>query len=225
MLKDKLKQTSETIKNVQTLSTEAYLHRKYSRFYADVQSLLPTVQRIEQAAQYLKNDRQDGQVAEVTGIVTLLNGMINQIGKHELPLQDKVEQLKTSVTQVDAQMREKWKTYVQERTRETLNVLHLSLGLFDDPQSTKNVINGLHEVLRIWPLHSNTPANLDELMKQAGEIIAQLQLDDKTQAFLEKMLSGEARVSDMTPDILTWLQNNHYAQNLTLGFVNLGRSV
>lgn len=115
---------------------------------------------------------------------------------------------------VDATKRE-WKEFYHETTSGIRNTLHLFQSI--KPEEVGMCISKLNSA-QMWEQASLK--SLDDLklgVQSAKKFIAH-NSDERVTAFLMKIYSGTARLSDLTPEVMAWIDKEKLAERITISF-------
>ena len=118
-------------------------------------------------------------------------------------------------THLKSQMRTEWGTHFSSfaPTVETLRVIE---GI--DPARVKKCLADIQPA-KAWSTSKASLEKLANALDDSSELIGELDLDDSIIMFLQKMTSGNARVSDLSYDLILWMKKEKIEDKVSLSFV------
>lgn len=134
------------------------------------------------------------------------------------PGTQKINKLSSQMDEVALSVKDTWKTYLRSETSRRIKALQAVESLVDDPTDIRMVINQTKDLELVWPIKAINVNKIDALKEQADLIITGLNVTEEVQAFLNLVIAEQAKLSDVNPTIMEWLDKNHLGKNLDIKF-------
>jgi DNA repair ATPase RecN len=119
-------------------------------------------------------------------------------------------------------LKDSWKLYAEECTRETLE-LHRLVSYLPEVETQQTTYQALIAHLEHYKEHIPlTPAQLtdfDECLQQLNQYLSNIEgLSTAVKKFLEKVLKDQATLANLTDEVLQWCRQGAHAQAFVVGF-------
>lgn len=125
--------------------------------------------------------------------------------------------LKTKSVAIADKIDTTWKNAASEYAEGIKGYLSMIGGISSDPQHAKDLldsidktVNGALSILAVNKLLSD--------VAEAQKIVETFSLNSEVEVFLKKVSSHQATVVDLTPNVLTWLEENGLIDRLKIRF-------
>lgn len=225
MIRAKIAQAKDLIEKVSSEQTLVSQHKQYLAFLSELEDKLPQLNDYQQSSQAIQEQRPgDFGGQDVTGIINKINVMLAALQNgSELPKKNMVNQLSSEVKELEKELKAAWQEYVLSTTRNSLGVLESIKGILNDSSKIDDAIKKLLRIQKKWPVADKTFQDLAGALEEARQIIQDLNAGEEVQKFLELVSSMKARVSDLKPEILDWLEKQSLTNNLEITFTNSQR--
>ncbi|GBF31835.1 hypothetical protein DCCM_0019 [Desulfocucumis palustris] len=225
MIRAKIAQAKELIDKVSAGQILASYYKQYAAFLSELDNRLPQLKRYQQSSQVLQEQRPENfRGQDVTGIINKISLMLSSLQDgSDPPKKNMVIQLTSQVNELEEKLKKAWQAYASSISRNSLGLLESTKGVLNDPSKIDDVINKLALIQSQWPVANNTLQDLTNALEEALQIIQDLNAGEDVQKFLELVFSRKARVSDLKPEVLEWLENQGLTDNLEISFANSQR--
>lgn len=222
MLSDKLVKAKELIEKVSVEQNLVAQYNQYSTFLTDLEGLIPQLNNYKQACQILQGYQpEEFSGIDVTGIIIQIDAILNILKKGtEPPRKNQIKQLAEEARTQEEQLKKNWKRHVIINTQDSLGVLNNIKGILDDSSKINEVIIKIEVLKSQWPVSNKTLQDLTATLEKALQIMQDLNAGEDVQKFLELVSARKARLSDLKPEILSWLQKQQLTKNLEITFAS-----
>jgi hypothetical protein len=149
---------------------------------------------------------------EIEGIPPKLKEMITN-GFVDIEM---AKDVKSRFTRVKTQMRKEWALHYSSYTP-TIETLHVIEGI--DADMVDKCLSDIQET-ETWTTNCSALERLSKALSESKSLIGELELDDDIIKFLQKMTSGEARVSDLNYDLILWMKKEGIEDKVRLSFAS-----
>lgn len=223
MLITKIAQAKVLISTVQIEEKKALEHKQYVKFLAELENQLPLLNGYTDTLEVLQKNRPgEFRNQDVTGILTKIKAILTILQSDELPKKADINGLVKEVSNLESELRKDWKKYVRKTTQDSLGVLDNVKGILTDTEKIDDVINKLKSLEQKWPVTKKTLQDLTDSLKEAQQIIQDLNAGEEVQKFLGLVSTGTATLYDIKPEILDWLKLKKLTKNLKINFAKRG---
>ena len=149
-----------------------------------------------------------------------LNELINNCGMsiYEYNLTtDLVTAFKTKVESFSSEVTITWKNAALHYSEGPKGYLSMIGGLTDNPSYAQNLSKEIDKAVNNTP-SSTTIRKLVSAVGEANKISDSFALSPDIESFLKKVASQQATVSDLSPDIIRWLEKKNLKDKLKVKF-------
>lgn len=126
-----------------------------------------------------------------------------------------VSNMNLKLSAIETSYKNLWPTYYRELTNNLLATLEIIKST--NPTQIRNIINEI-EKAKTYPLDKNILIKFSSELKNAENIINDLDLDDDVVYFLRKVNSGQANLLDLNEKIIDWLKKENLQGKIKLSF-------
>lgn len=116
-----------------------------------------------------------------------------------------IKQIETEISNIDISCSEGWKNYYLKNFKDLIGTLSLLRRVMNDMEIAR-ASYGISKYEKKWPITKNDIDDLNIAKKSAHDKIISLKIDKEIEQFLIKTTTGQANVSDLTNNILSWLR-------------------
>lgn len=218
---------TETIKN-STSAIKKHRTTIESKHHADTYA--KALKQLAQATESIKGTLDCATVMKESGIVSTplmdettrndLLACINDCGKglSEMKLtMEAVRLLKSKGDAFTAQIKIVWRDATQKYSDGSKGYLSMIGGLSNDPKRAKELAENISKTISGNPSIKAINSLVSDVA-EANQITEQFSLNPKIELFLQKVSSQGATVSDLTPEVLAWLQEKKLTSKLKIRF-------
>lgn len=218
---------TETIKN----STSAIKKRRAvieSKLHAETYA--KALKQLSQATESIKGALDCAAVMKESGIVstplmdegirdellTCLNDCGNGVSEMNLTL-DAVKLLKSKGDAFLSQVKIVWRDAAKKYSDGSKGYLSMIGGLCSDPKRARELAESITKTVAGDPSIKAAKSLVDDV-SEAKKMADEFSLNPEIEAFLKKVSSLQATVLDLTPGILSWLQEKNLTSKLKIRF-------
>ena len=126
-----------------------------------------------------------------------------------------VSNMNLKLSAIETSYKNLWPAYYRELTNNLLATLEIIKST--NPTQIRNIINEI-EKAKTYPLDKNILIKFSSELKNAENIINDLDLDDDVVYFLRKVNSGQANLLDLNEKIIDWLKKENLQGKIKLSF-------
>ena len=130
---------------------------------------------------------------------------------------DTVSVLLSTVKAATNEVKQVWQSRATSYAEGPKGYLMLIAGLTTDPQGARMLAARISDACKEAPTVKNVQSLMADLSK-AKEIISRFSIQPEIEAFLKKVSAQQATVYDLTPEILTWLNEQGLTGKLKVNF-------
>lgn len=227
MIRAKIAQAKDLIDKVSAEQILASQHKQYAAFLSEMEDSLPQLNDYQQSSQVLQEHLpEDFGGQDVTGIINKINVILAALQNgNGPPKKNMVTQLADEVKELEKELKASWQEYLSSTTQNSLGVLNSIKGILNDSSKIDDAIRKLLRIKKQWPVADKTFQDLVGALEESRQIIQDLNAGVDVQKFLELVSSRKARLSDLKPEILDWLQKQNLTKNLEITFANNQRGM
>lgn len=149
-------------------------------------------------------------------LLNCVNDCGNAIAERVLAL-DTVRLLQSKGDAVSVQIKVIWKDAAKKYSEGTKGYLSMIGGLSDNPQKARTLAESIDKAVSEEPSIKSI-TSLIENIAEAKKITNTFALNANIETFLRKISSQQATVADLTPEIVSWLQEKHLTKKIRLKF-------
>jgi hypothetical protein len=217
MLTDRISNTKDVMQRSKVLEEKIQKHQKYVDFLDAVskqkQKMMLIVDAISALHQY---DETRFPKADLSVLVTKLTDILNTFEAEQRKGQ--LHFLAKDLEEKSRLYQEKWHSFATSSMEDADRTLNSIRGLLENKQEIDEVIQSLRKISQLWPVSKKNVNYFDTLLQDAKSKVTRLQVSPSIQIFLEKVANQQASLSDITPEISDWLQQQDFAKNLIISF-------
>lgn len=132
---------------------------------------------------------------------------------------DMAKNARKRFNRVKCLMAEDWKSHFSKNYGPTIGTLRVIEGISAD--RARKCLTDI-DPAETWSPNTST-STLKKLARGLNDsscLIRELELDDNVVCFLQKMTSGDARVSDLTHDLMLWMKKEGIEDKVSLSFIS-----
>ena len=191
---------------------------------------LSAMQRLEQACETASEfiqSAQSIQAAALSDLAPLKNStqqdLFNSISvcgnaiEEQSLSKETVQVFLSALTTAKSELSTFWKENAAAYSDGARGYLSLISELTDDPSKSNALVKRISDALNSVPSASDVKKFTDNV-QAANDIISRYELKPEIEIFLKKVAAHRANLSDITPDILSWLQQKNLTQRLKINF-------
>jgi len=227
VIKAKMTEAKAMIEEIQVKQIRLAQYNAYSAFLGELNAKLPNLTLYAQVYETL-HEYQPTEFMEtdVKDILTKLNNLLKLLqNSTEQPKKILIGQLAQDIKIREDELKNAWRKYVTRSTRTSLGFLNSIKGILDDTSKVDQIIAGLIRIQDEWPVSKKVLNDLQDNLVNAQQVIKDLNVREDVRKFLELVSSRQARLTDVTPEILHWLNQQKLTKNLEIMFASHQRRV
>lgn len=154
----------------------------------------------------------DALANDLTDLLSKLKEMVsNGIVDIEMAIE-----IQKRFTRLKTQMRTEWESHYSRYTP-TIETLRVIEGI--DAEKVKKCLSEIKHA-DSWTGDRSSLERFAKAVSDSRNLIYKLELDDTIIKFLQKMTSGDARVSDLDYDLILWMKKEGIEDKVSLSFVS-----
>lgn len=190
---------------------------------ADLKDLKMTADRLKNLAEVLQAIQNSGVVSAILTKDQLddLNRWINTCGEktsnYSLSSAD-VSALKSVLNTCQVSAEQIWKASAAEKANGAYNSLNSLKELLPNRTNTEDLLRRLASSKSGLPKSSRAVNEFVSDVQSAQQLVSRLKLDKEIEAFIGKVLTQKATLTDLNPHILDWIKSNHLTDKLKIRF-------
>ena len=219
MLAKKLKQTKDLMKEVDELQKKKNEYDDYKQFWKLLKERKDEILDFIEVYKLLRRlDVNKFNLKDIDELIKTNKKIIFELENDSIPDKYDLFTLEDKINNYKKQLKRLWEEYVNEKTSEIINTLKNIKMLFSNPREIKKLIKKTDELKNKWPLKETDLNKLEEISKEGNKIINSLNVNNEIQNFLNLVSNGDAQISDLSPQIIEWLENNNFDDKLKITF-------
>lgn len=218
MLLTKIDNTVDIITHSLDLAEKKNNHNKVknlSNFLSEINQLQKDISMLQK--EFSKRDIEVSIDVNVKSFRIKMKQLSDLIDQETIPTEREYMDIKTSLVNSKNKFTETWKEMVKVRIKPVIELLTIVKNLLGNDNQTTFIINKLNNLAIVQP-STKSFVDLEELISQGTGILSNLHLNDIIIEFLQKVFDNKASVSDLSPQVLLWLQENDLKDALKLRF-------
>lgn len=133
------------------------------------------------------------------------------------PILGHAKAFKAQVDALEHKLNEIWKKASSEYSEKASGYLSIVSNLTTNPEYTRELETSIKKICNSAPIKSRAQELVNKV-KEAEKLINSFSLNPTIETFLKKVSSKSATISDLSPEILTWLGKNNLMQKLKVQF-------
>ncbi|ULT59600.1 hypothetical protein L1999_14200 [Neobacillus drentensis] len=189
--------------------------KNLSKFFSEINQLQKDISSLQ------KEFSKRGLIVSIDLNIKLFNikikNLTDLIDHGTIPTEREFIDIKNSLVNSKYKFTENWKEMVRERIKPVINLLTIVKDLFWNDNQAIFIIKKLNNLYSVQP-STKSFDELEDLISQGTGIITNLHLNDTIIEFLQKVFDNKATVSDLSPQVLVWLEENDLKDSLKLSF-------
>ncbi len=225
MLMDSLSQSIKKMKQMDIVENAALDAEKKAKNDADyrmvVVDFLNTVNKLRQAV----NTMDYTITGEIVQCIEECMDQLDEVVTAGIVDEDTLSNARQQISRkVNPNLAKEWKTYYQKKTKSSLSKLNTLGKLADSPDMIEsirtNISNGSEWAglsLADDGVHTRLSLFKDSIDK-IDELEEDLNLNDEIKAFIVKVTNRKARITDISPAIIEWIQKENLDEKFVINF-------
>ncbi|MBN9653283.1 hypothetical protein J0K78_03315 [Halobacillus sp. GSS1] len=217
MLTDKIATTKDVMEQAKVLDDKIQQHQKFVEFDQAVtnlnQKVLPIIDAISTLHQY---DHIYFTKLDLGLVISKLENTLETFESE--PKKGQLIGIGKEIEEKGNTYKEKWHAFSTREMEDATRTLKSIRGLVEDKKEIDDIITSLRKIAQRWPVTEKNVTYFDRLLQDVKSKINNLQVSPSIQAFLEKVMNEQASLSDITPEIADWLQEQDFSNNLIISF-------
>ena len=225
MLIENLKNTTKQMKRLSKIETSALdTQRKFKndKDYNDlVRSVTLELKKYQYARKNLNYSISDDTLNNFLDLVVELSQTTSDGEVDE----NSLSKAKKNINKVNSCLVRDWTSFYNRKAKGYIGSLETLEGLTDD-QIEINEIRNTINLAQFWQGLSNTTEGktvLERFKNCTDKILRLLEkqnLNDAVKAFLNAVSRGKANITDLTPEVLEWIRDQHMESRFAIEFAN-----
>lgn len=114
-------------------------------------------------------------------------------------------------------LQEEWQNYSVKYTQQIYNDLIIAKSILPQKIQINKLLHQIEEC-RSWPINGEVASNCINAFREASQLLQGIELDEHILAFLNKIRTNTAVLSDITPEVMEWLQKEQFTDKIQLKF-------
>lgn len=127
----------------------------------------------------------------------------------------RVDSINRTVTKLNSDLHDQWKAMYESATQKTIDDLKIMEQVSDQRMQLRTMRSGI-ENLQNWPVTEDALLKYKKAIDQSAQFLKNVKFDQDIETFLKKVSEKSATLSDLTPSIITWLQNENLTDRISL---------
>ena len=130
-----------------------------------------------------------------------------------------IDAITKETNELEQSLKEKWNLYIVTETNGLINTLKTIRSIVNDKPKVDIVVHSIMKDRLAWPVDNDKLNNINNKKKEAQKLISDLGLNKNISDFIEKIALNQATILDLTPEILDWVRNKEFENNIALRFI------
>ena len=157
---------------------------------------------------------------------SVLNDLENLLTEHKNVIREgfaekeAINQSEANYKSVQQSIKKEWSKHYSALTSATISTLQVISGI--DSEHVSKCMEGIAKG-STWTTSIGDYKTMEKSLLEAKALINELGLDQQIIAFLQKMNSGKATVTDLDDKVLQWLKTESLERRVKLSFIGLGK--
>ncbi|HEO8419780.1 TPA: hypothetical protein VBX77_001752 [Yersinia enterocolitica] len=218
MLLTKIDNTVDVITHSLDLAEKKNNHNKVknlSKFLLEIYQLQKDLSSLQK--EFSKRDITVSIDVNVKFFSIKMKQLSDLIDQGTIPTEREYMDIKSKLVNSKKKFTECWMELVKERIKPVIELLTIVKNLLGNDNQPTFIINKLNNLVLVQP-STKSFVELENLISQGTGILSNLHLNDTIIGFLQKVFDNKATVSDLSPQVLLWLQENDLNKALKLRF-------
>ena len=159
---------------------------------------------------------------------SVLNDLENLLTEHKNVIREgfaekeAINQSEANYKSVQQSIKKEWSKHYSALTSATISTLQVISGI--DSEHVSKCMEGIAKG-STWTTSMGDYKTMEKSLLDAKALINELGLDQQIIAFLQKMNSGKATVTDLDDKVLQWLKTESLERRVKLSFIGLGKKI
>ena len=159
---------------------------------------------------------------------SVLNDLENLLTEHKNVIREgfaekeAINQSEANYKSVQQSIKKEWSKHYSALTSATISTLQVISGI--DSEHVSKCMEGIAKG-STWTTSIGDYKTMEKSLLDAKALINELGLDQQIIAFLQKMNSGKATVTDLDDKVLQWLKTESLERRVKLSFIGLGKKI
>lgn len=225
MLLQKINQTTKLISEVKVKRIQQTQYVEYEEFHSKLKEDKRIYERFLLMLTLLNSfDSEYFKLIDLSEPKSKTSQLLSLLDKGEEVLKkSRLIPITTQILQFEEHLINKWKQYVNACSSEIIGTLNNMKGILEDADKLNVLIQQINVLQDSWPLTNTNLENLKYSLKQLEKIVSDVDAPIDIQFFLQLVTEKKAKLSDITPAILQWLNENNLTKTLEISFTSSPR--
>ncbi|MBO9128579.1 hypothetical protein [Bacillus sp. 165] len=217
MLLDKVRETRQLVEKVKLAEERANRHQEYQDFYQKLIEKSPDFdQFIEALRSMLTSPPETFVKPDLSQILIKINELLSTFESE--PKQSLISALSKEIRIHDEQWKVKWTDYATKKSQEVIRGLNSVKQVAGSVDDINTIIRVLESLANKWPISESNITQFSKHLFQAKEKLMSLNTTPEVQQFLNRVANNEATIADITSEVMEWLRDNNFLNNLKISF-------
>lgn len=219
MLIEKVKNCTSTISDAVNLRKEDLSIQAYEKAIKDLCNVVEQIDELLDAIEAINNSQYDSLVfseEQINEIKTAVSDCGQACSTQSLS-KSNVDALSAIISKYNSQVDVYWHSIASTATTPLVSYLGVIENLLDNKEKVKNIEKELQSKAKLAPTPENISA-LSETIEKANKIADSYKMSDAVEQFLKKVKSGKATMSDITPEVASWINDKALSGKIRISF-------
>lgn len=220
LLTDTIKNSTSAIKKRRAITESKQHAETYAKALAQLAQVTDGIKKNLDCAAVMKESGIASQsLMDKTSrddLLTCINDCGNGVSEMKLTLES-VKLLKSKGDAFSARIKIVWREAAQSYSDGPKGYLSMIGGLSDDPKRAKELAENISKTVSEDPSIKAINSLVSDVA-EANRVAEQFSLNPEIERFLKKVSSQGATVSDLIPEVMTWLQEKKLMSRLKIRF-------
>lgn len=193
-------------------SQSKYIASKNNKFFDAYNLLTPSVSSYLIAKKYFDFSISDDLVKKITDTMNAAKNIFSN------SLVTKPDNFKKDVDYISQCLKNEWKNHFQVYNKDISKKLSILAQIAPDKANIRKIKQSLDNCSS-WPLKEDMCNRYFESVKSAKNTLSKYKLDEEIETFLDKVISKNATLSDLTDNILNWIKSENLSDKIVLTII------
>ena len=217
MLLDKVRATRELIEKVKIAEERSSRHQEYEDFYQKLNDYSTELNQFTESLKSLLSSYPgDFLKPDLSQVINKVDDLLATFENE--PKQNRVTNLVREIRLHDEQWKKMWNHYAKAQSQELIRGLNSAKKVAGSAEDINSIINGLERLTNKWPIAESNLNQFSRYLFQAKEKLTSLNTTPGVQLFLDQVANNQATFEDVTPEVIQWLKDNNFSNNLKITF-------
>ena len=134
------------------------------------------------------------------------------------PKQNKINSLTKEIGNFNTEWHEKWTKFASSKSQDVIRGLSSIKQVAGSDTDINDIIHWLEVLTSKWPISESNLQQFTKYLIQAREKLTNINASPEVQKFLDSVANNKATISDVTPEIIRWLNENNFSSNLKITY-------